>query len=77
MEGNCKGVQPLIVHIIWGFSVIAHTTRDISFAVKPDIIGIAGANMNGLFCLPQLHSKEGEHCISNNPMKHLETFKSR
>ena len=29
---------------------------DISFAVKPDIVGVAGANMQ--FCLPQLQSKK-------------------
>ena len=37
---------------------------DIFLAVKPEIVGVAGANMQcSRFLGPQLQSKEGEHCI--------------
>ena len=36
---------------------------DISLGGKPDIVGVAGTKCSGVFCLPMLLSKEGEHCL--------------
>ena len=50
----------------WGFNLVG--SWDISLAVKPNIMGVAGEHAMESFCLSQLQSKEGENC---SPTKHL------
>ena len=64
-----EGIWPIAAHAILGFNDPAHTIWwvDETFLllhVKPDIVGVAGCqHAAGSFCLPQLLSKEREHCI--------------